>query len=56
MSPRSKENLINKIKIEHMLWKIDTAFDKRDVEHKIVEKTEEDELIAKSKSKYISAK
>lgn len=39
MSPRSKDNLINKIKIEHMLWRVDLAIDKQDVEHRIVERT-----------------
>lgn len=43
MSPRSKENLINKIKIEHLLWRVDNVFDNKEVEHKIVERTEEDE-------------
>lgn len=43
MSPRSKENLINKLKIEFMLQRVDLAFDKKEVEHKIVERTEEDE-------------
>ena len=40
MSPRSKENLINKIKIENLLWKVDTVFDRKDIENKIVERTE----------------
>jgi alpha-galactosidase/6-phospho-beta-glucosidase family protein len=53
MSPRSKDNLINKIKIEHMLWRTDLAFDKKDVEHKIVEKTEEDNLVKKTNSIYV---
>jgi len=50
MSPRSKENLINKIKIEHMLWKVDIAFDKRDVEHRIVERAEDENIVYKAKS------
>lgn len=53
MSPRSKENLVNKLKIEHLLWKTDQAFDKRDAEHKIVERVDinedEAELIKKAK-------
>lgn len=53
MSPRSKENLINKIKIEHLLWRTDQAFDRRDAEHKIVERVDinedEAELIKKAK-------
>ena len=56
MSPRSKENLINKIKIEHMLWKVDIAFDKKDVEHKIVERAEDEDIIYKVKSLYVSKK
>jgi hypothetical protein len=52
MSPRSKENLINKIKIEHMMWKLDNAIDSRDVHHKVIERTEEDELISKSQNPY----
>lgn len=43
MSPRTKENRINKLKIEHLLWKTDIAFDKREVEHKVVEKTLEED-------------
>lgn len=43
MSPRSKENLISKIKIEHMLQRVDLAFDKKEVEHKVVERTDDDE-------------
>ena len=53
MSPRSKENLINKIKVEHLIWRIDTAFERRDVEHKIVERDDEIEnkkITPKSKS------
>lgn len=54
MSPRSKENLVNKIKIEHLLWRTDQVFDIRDAEHKIVERVdineeEEAELIKKAK-------
>jgi len=47
MSPRSKDNKINKLKIEHMLWKLDVAFERRDVEHKIVEKNHEELMAAK---------
>ena len=43
MSPRSKENLIKKIKIEHMIQRIDHVLEKRDVEHRIVEYGEHDE-------------
>lgn len=43
MSPRSKENLINKIKIEQMIQRLDIALDKKEVEHKIIERTEEDD-------------
>ncbi len=54
MSPRSKENLVNKMKIEHLLWRTDQVFDIRDAEHKIVERVdineeEEAELIKKAK-------
>jgi hypothetical protein len=54
MSPRSKENLINKIKIEHLLWRTDQVFDRRDAENKVVERVdinedEEAELIKKAK-------
>ena len=38
MSPRTKENTIKKIKVEHMIWKIDQAFEQKDIEYKIVEK------------------
>ena len=38
MSPRSKENIIQKLKIDHMMWKVDIEVDKRDAHHKIVEK------------------
>lgn len=53
-SPRSKENLVNKIKIEHLLWRTEQAFDVRDAEHKVVERVdinleEEAELIKKAK-------
>jgi hypothetical protein len=40
MSPRSKENLIKKIKVEHMLWKVDNVLEERDVGHRIIEKAE----------------
>ena len=43
MSPRSKEQLINKIKIEHMIWKTEVAFDRKDVENKAIEITGEEE-------------
>jgi hypothetical protein len=43
MSPRTKEMKLNKMKIEHMIWRIDTAFEQQDVFHKVVERTEEDE-------------
>lgn len=43
MSPRTKENKISKLKIEHLLWRTEIAFDKRDVEHKVVEKTVEED-------------
>ena len=53
MSPRSKENLINKIKIEHLLWRTDQVFDRRDAENKVVERVDinedEAELIKKAK-------
>jgi hypothetical protein len=47
MSPRSKDNLINKIKIEYMMKRIDNAFIKRDIEHKIIERADEEELVYK---------
>ena len=53
MSPRSKENKINKIKIEHLLWRTDQVFDRRDAENKVVERVDinedEAELIKKAK-------
>lgn len=60
MSPRSKENLINKIKIELMIEKVDMAFDNKDIEHKIIERTEEDDkkdgkFSSNGKSFYASA-
>lgn len=55
MSPRSKQNLINKIKIEHLIWKVDTVFDRKDVEHKIIERTElELEQMSKSKNNFFN--
>jgi hypothetical protein len=48
MSPRTKSNNIEKIRIQQMIKKIDRAFIKREVEHKIVEKEDEEELIHKS--------
>ena len=42
MSPRSKENLINKFKIEYMIQKVDNAFDKKEIAQKIVERTDDD--------------
>jgi hypothetical protein len=44
-SPRSKENLVSKTEIEHTIWKVDNAVEQRDVEHNIIEKTEEEELL-----------
>ena len=54
MSPRSKENKVNMIKIEHLLWRTNQVFDIREAEHKIVERIEineeeEAELIKKAK-------
>ena len=46
MSPRSRENKINKLKVEYMIRRIDTAFVKREVEHKIVERADEEEMVA----------
>jgi len=40
MSPRSKENKVNKMKIEHLLWRTDQVFDTRDAHHKVVERVE----------------
>ncbi len=45
MSPRSKDNLINKLKVEYMLRRIDDAFMRREIEHKIVEKEDEEEVL-----------
>ena len=42
MSPRTKQNEINKIKIEHLIHKVDQTLEKRDVEHRIVEHGEFD--------------
>jgi hypothetical protein len=44
MSPRTKENHVNKLKIEYMIQKADGAFDKKNISHKIIERTEEDEM------------
>ena len=48
MSPRSKNNQINKLKIEFMMKRIDHAFVKREIEHKIIERADEEELIHKA--------
>lgn len=45
MSPRTKENKINKLKVEYMIRRIDNAFVKREIEHKIVEKEDEEEIL-----------
>ena len=29
MSPRSKENAINRLRIDHLLWRVDTTIQKR---------------------------
>ena len=50
MSPRSKEQLINKIKIEHKIWRAEAAFEKKDVENKVVEWTAEEEKERMSKA------
>lgn len=50
MSPRSKENLINKFKIEFMIQKVDNAFDKKEISHKIIERTDEDDRKAFGRS------
>ena len=49
MSPRTKENERNKVRIEHMLWRVDTVFEKKDAHHKIVER--EDDYL---KSQHVS--
>jgi hypothetical protein len=41
MSPRTKENERNKVRIENMLWRVDTVFEKKDAEHKIVEREDD---------------
>jgi hypothetical protein len=52
MSPRSKENLIKKIKVEHLIQRIDHALEKRDIEHRIVEYAEHhDDLTVSEKAK-----
>jgi len=48
MSPRTKNNEIEKIRIGYLLKRIDRAFVKREIEHKIVEREEEEELVYKS--------
>jgi hypothetical protein len=37
-SPRTKDNDINKIKIQNLIWRANVAIQKKDVEHKIVER------------------
>ena len=37
-SPRTKDNDINKIKIQNLIWRANAAIQKRDVEHKIIER------------------
>ena len=52
MSPRSKENLIKKIKVEHLIQRIDHALEKRDIEHRSVEYAEHhDDLTVSEKAK-----
>jgi hypothetical protein len=42
------------MRIEHLLWQVDTIFDKREAEHKIIEKTAIEEMAAhKAKSAII---
>ena len=48
MSPRSKDNLINKLKVEYMIRRIDAAFVKQEIDHKIIERAEEEELVWKA--------
>jgi hypothetical protein len=51
MSPRSKQNLISKIKIEHLIHRVDQTLEKRDIEHRIVEYGEFDEEAEKARMK-----
>jgi hypothetical protein len=56
MSPRTKQNEINKIKIEHLIHKVDQTLEKRDVEHRIVEHGEFDEEAEKARLKLANKK
>jgi hypothetical protein len=38
MSPRSRENMANKLRIDHLIWRLDTLLEQRDAAHKIVER------------------
>ena len=58
MSPRSKENLINKIKIEHKIWQVDTLMEKQFSKFRAIERgsdEEEEVLITKNKSQKLMA-
>lgn len=41
MSPRTKDIERNKIRIEHMLWRVDTVFQRQDAQHKVVEREDD---------------
>lgn len=51
MSPRTKSNEIEKLRIGQLLRKIDRVFVKREIDHKIIEKQDEEELIHMSPGK-----
>jgi hypothetical protein len=38
MSPRSRDNMANKLRIDHLIWRLDTLLEQRDAAHKIVER------------------
>ena len=38
MSPRSRDNMANKLRIDHLIWRLDTILEQRDAAHKIVER------------------
>jgi hypothetical protein len=56
MSPRSKENIIKKIKIEHLLHRVDYTLEKREVGNRIVEYAEHKEEDERDRQKLMKQK
>jgi hypothetical protein len=38
MSPRTRDNMANKLRIDHLIWRLDTILEQRDAAIKVIER------------------